>query len=149
MAIPFILFAFFLPIVLVSWFFEMVSVVNVDTAIDQFMNALWNHGYIIVACILLWFVLAEWVFNIKNRSKINYQYVWYILLICLIILMSLIGTFTLPNLSSSSGYPFMWLFYTLFYIAAYYFSTIFCTPNSFKYTPPKAIYFRKWRLLDL
>lgn len=99
--------------------------------------------YIIVSSalsILLWYVLAQWIFKLNNWKNAGKRLTW-LLLFTLPIITTIAAILFTPT--TQEGIWYAYLFYVCSAIIPYYVGTVFFSPSSFKYSPIGAKHLRR------
>ena len=116
-----------------------------NVQLDQWLGSFWLWAIvgIVTAGVasLLWYILAQWVFKIKQWAKSGRRGIW--LLLILLPAVAIILGFVFTKKAQAGAWP-AYLFYVLNGLLCYYLATALFSPSSFKYTPWGTSKFRRW-----
>lgn len=90
---------------------------------------------------LTWYSLAQWVFPVMDCRNAGRRFLWVGIGVVTVIACTVYGFYYMPH--AQSGGPVAYTFFLVNSAAIYYFSTVFASPPSYKYTPVGAQFLRR------
>ena len=145
--ITFIVVVFFLLVYLELWFLD-VNPPQLPDGVekDQWKASFQRWAFVCVGAAgfasLLWYGIAQWVFEI-NRWEDGGKRSWWVFLFFLPIVAIILSVIFVERAESGLRFE-QCVFFIINGLLSYYLATLLFSPASFKYTPAGAKYIRHW-----